>query len=247
MQTTILQIQGFLRNNEIDLALKKLQSIFSLSNSELVDDVVLLSAQFRKLQSDLRKGILDYAQENLSHNRITNAILSLLKEIKDDPDRFSEFDKVEKELDESIEERSKQALSPTVKDALFERLSYIKRKAIAPPALWIDDMPTNNLYECKVLNSIGVQLDLAVSSEQAYNMLKSKSYDLILSDISRDQVSDEGLRFHERLLREGIDIPLVFYTGFADRSRGVPPYAFGLADLPNELIHLVLDILERKY
>ena len=78
-------------------------------------------------------------------------------------------------------------------------------------------------------------------------MLKTKNYELILSDIARNDINDEGLRFHKKLIDESIYIPLVFYTGFVDKEKGVPPYAFGIADLPNELIHLVLDVIERKY
>ena len=71
MEQVVLQLEDFVVNNEIDLALKKLQSIFSLSNSDLVNDAILLAAQFRKLHSDVRKNIIDYTQENLIHNRYT--------------------------------------------------------------------------------------------------------------------------------------------------------------------------------
>jgi len=247
MEKVIIQIQDYVGNNEIDLALNKLQSIFSLSNSELVNDVILLSAQFKKLQSDVRRGVIDYAQENLGHNKIINAILSLIKELTDSPDRFAEYDKAEKELDESVKEKTNIYLPTEIKDALFERMTYIKGKNLKIQAIWIDDFPSNNIYESKILNSIGLEIDYARSSEEGYRMIEEKDYAIILSDIGRDGYSDEGLRFHKRLLDENIDIPLIFYVGFVDRSKGVPPYAFGIADLPNQLIHLVMDIMERKY
>lgn len=247
MEQAVLQLEDFVANNELDLALKKLQSIFSLSNSELVNDVILLAAQFRKLHSDVRKGIIDYTQENLTHNKISNAILSLIKEIKNCPNVFAELTSVEKELDQSVKEKTNEELSIEIKDALFERLTYIKGKEIVIKAIWIDDFPSNNIYESKILSLIGIQIDIAKSSDEGYKMIKKNSYEIILSDISRNGISDEGIRFHRQLIGENIDIPLIFYTGFADRSKGVPPYAFGIVDLPNELIHLVLDVIERKY
>ena len=247
MEKTLLQIQDYIFQNEVEMALKKLQSIFSIAGSELVNDVILLMAQLKKLQSDIRKGIIDYATENLVHNRIVNSVLSLTKEIETEPEQFVKFVEVEAELDKSIKEKIDEELPISMKDSLFERLSYVKEKNLEVNAIWIDDFPSNNRYESKVLKSVGVKIDYAKSSEEGYEMLKTKNYELILSDIARNDINDEGLRFHKKLIDESIYIPLVFYTGFVDKEKGVPPYAFGIADLPNELIHLVLDVIERKY
>jgi len=44
----------------------------------------------------------------------------------------------------------------------------------------------------------------------------------------------------------GDGAPVVFYIGDLDEDRGVPPGAFGITDRVEELLHLVLDALERR-
>jgi CheY-like chemotaxis protein len=112
--------------------------------------------------------------------------------------------------------------------------------------LWVDDLPANNDYECRVFRSFGVKVDQARSSEGAFARLQNHRYDLILSDMSRDDLADAGLRFLEQLRSTKDKTPIMFYVGSVDESRGVPPGAFGIADKPELLIHLVLDVVERR-
>ncbi|TNE56034.1 MAG: response regulator [Bacteroidetes bacterium] len=247
MEQTILQIQDLLTNNEVEPALHKLRSIFSLAGSDLVNDAVLLSGQIKKLQSDVRKGILDYSQETLAHNRLLNATVSLLDELRQAPDKFAAFVATEQQLDISVRQRGAELLSADIKDVLFERMAAVKEKNLDLRILWVDDSPSNNRYESRLLESIGLRTDYAESSTAARQLLETNNYTLILSDISRNGVSDEGFRFLRELIEQGIDLPTIFYTARVHRNRGVPPFAFGIAAMPNDLLHLVLDVLARKY
>ena len=40
--------------------------------------------------------------------------------------------------------------------------------------------------------------------------------------------------------------PVIFYIGIFDPKLGIPGGAFGITNRPDELLHLVLDALERK-
>jgi len=40
-------------------------------------------------------------------------------------------------------------------------------------------------------------------------------------------------------------VPVIFYIGYPDPSKGVPPHAFGITHRPDELLHLIMDALER--
>jgi hypothetical protein len=42
------------------------------------------------------------------------------------------------------------------------------------------------------------------------------------------------------------DTPVVFYIGQADPHVYTPPGAFGIASDPEDLLHLILDVMERK-
>ena len=247
MSTTLSDLYQLVSEAEIEKALQKLQSMLSMAGSELVNDAVLLSAQHKKLLSDSRKGIIDFNQENLAFNRINNGILSLLDELKDQPAVFAQFSKMETDMENAVMERSHASMPEVAKDALFLRMAYVREKKLAARALWIDDTPDSNRFEWGMLESVGLQFERAASSQEALEKLQTAAYDLVISDVARENNPREGLDFLQRLPESLRAIPFLFYVGRADRSRGVPPYAFGIADMPDELAHLAMVVLERKY
>ena len=83
-----------------------------------------------------------------------------------------------------------------------------------------------------------------VSTREALAALAGGPWDLLLSDIARDGVADAGIRLLGQL--PPVAPSVVFYTGSIDDSRPVPRGAFGIADRPDPLLHLVLDVLERN-
>ena len=245
MELIYKQLSEYVSNNELKLALTKMKNIFTLANSDFLNDAISLLAQLEKLRSDVRKGIIKYSDETFRQNVITNSILDLIEELKNNPKEFEEFENVESRLDKATKKRNL-ILPISVKDVLYERLSYVKDREIVLNIIWIDDNPGNNYYESWILKKVGFSIDIAKSSREAFQLLKEKQYDLILTDVGRDGKRTEGYEFHLKLIDEKIDIPLIFYTSFVDRSKGVPPYAFGIADLPNELLHLIVDVVQRK-
>ncbi len=247
MQTTLEQIYELISEAEVEKALKKLQGALSMANSELVNDVVLLSAQYKKLQSDIRKGILDYNQETLASNRIVNSLLSLVDELKENPEIFDRFSKMEWQMEQTMMVKKRMELSENSKDSLFLRMAYVREKKLTLLALWIDGSPDANTYEWGMLVSLGVEFDRAESSAEALEKLQTNEYALVISDIGREGNPKEGLDFFQNLPEDKKRIPFIFYVGALDKGRGVPPYAFGITDMPSELAHLVLDVLERKF
>jgi len=111
--------------------------------------------------------------------------------------------------------------------------------------LWVDDNPGNIIYESRILRSVGVHIDVVTSTEQALSALSGNDYDLVISDIARDGVPDEGLRFLSQVRSRQLHRPTVFYTGVVDWDRGTPPYAFGITNRVDDLLHYVMDIAER--
>jgi CheY-like chemotaxis protein len=55
----------------------------------------------------------------------------------------------------------------------------------APFILWIDDNPKNNSYFIQQLSDTGIKVDLAQSTSEGEALLKSKKYDLLISDMGR--------------------------------------------------------------
>jgi CheY-like chemotaxis protein len=128
----------------------------------------------------------------------------------------------------------------------IRRARIVARFLDGAKILWVDDHPGNNLNEVRVLEEFGIRIDHVRSTTEALNRLLGRSFDLILSDIDRDGNNNAGTEFLSALRTSGCPIPLVFYVGKVDPTRGVPAGAFGIAHQPEPLIHLVLDALERQ-
>lgn len=112
--------------------------------------------------------------------------------------------------------------------------------------LWIDDVPENNMNERKMFRQLKTEIEFALDTEEALRLLRRKDFDLILSDISRNNNNKAGLEF----LKEYEDAPMekrpvIFYVGVFDPALGTPGGAFGITNRPDELVHYVMDVLER--
>ena len=111
--------------------------------------------------------------------------------------------------------------------------------------LWVDDHPENNLNERKMFKKLNVEIDTAKSTDEALEILKHAHYDLILSDIAREH-SSNGLKMLKEFRKEDYKTPVIFYIGVIKPEKGVPAGAFGITNRPDELLHLTMDVLERK-
>jgi CheY-like chemotaxis protein len=110
--------------------------------------------------------------------------------------------------------------------------------------LWVDDHPENNVWERRALESLGVTFLTVERTETAEASLTTGSFQMIISDIRRDSGRDDGLSGLSRLSAAAPGIRTVFYVGALDTA-GTPPGAFGITNDPEELFHLILDIVER--
>jgi len=133
------------------------------------------------------------------------------------------------------------ALSPVLRRA--EMVAPVLQGA---RVLWVDDNPDNNLYERMTLDSLGVTIDLAFSTGEALSMLSRTKYDVVISDMERNGVTDEGLRLLRQMQERRSYLKTVLYTFNLKPETGIPQGAFGITERPDELLHYILDILERE-
>ncbi len=133
------------------------------------------------------------------------------------------------------------ALSPVLRRS--QRVSSIFQNA---RILWVDNHPDYNIYESQLLRSFGVKVDFAQSTSEGISRLRQKKYDLVISDMEREDISNEGLKFLDEMRKQHFYLRTIFYVGEVDLSKGTPPYAFGITDSPEDLLHFVIDILERE-
>jgi CheY-like chemotaxis protein len=118
--------------------------------------------------------------------------------------------------------------------------------------LWVDDQPANNERERALLRPDGVVFDNVVSTAEAIAQLQGTTYDLVITDLGREESSDQSRVAGAELLASPVIAdggpPVVVYGG-----RGVEQWrdlltsagAFGVTSSPAQLLHLVRQALGR--
>ncbi|MCI0515817.1 response regulator [candidate division KSB1 bacterium] len=140
----------------------------------------------------------------------------------------------------------KVVVPPEDRQLVIERALNHQQVLSGTQMLWVDDHPENNLNERRMFKQLKVDIDTAKSTTEALEMLKFAHYQIILSDMLRDQEKTAGLEFLKRLREIDLQTPVIFYIGVIDPERGTPAQSFGLTNRPDELLHLVIDAVERK-
>jgi CheY-like chemotaxis protein len=97
----------------------------------------------------------------------------------------------------------------------------------------------------KILNSLGILVEVARTSKDGLAALAVAKFDVVISDMMRNEVPDEGLRFLAQMRNSKLHRPTIFTVGRFDPSLGTPAYAFGITNRVDEMLNLVFDALER--
>jgi len=154
-----------------------------------------------------------------------------------------------------LNSKAKKAIATDTDDApqlaempsVESRAKVVKQLVQGSRILWVDDIPANNLYERTVLSSLGIATDLALSTEEAVYMSERLKYDLIISDMNRAGDPSAGLKMLDKLQKQGINSPVIYYVGTIRAEHGIPLQAFAITNRPDELLHYVFDVLERRH
>jgi CheY-like chemotaxis protein len=109
--------------------------------------------------------------------------------------------------------------------------------------LWVDDDPDGNLNEAQILRSLGAWIEFATTSKRGRELLKKAKFDVVISDIDREDREDEGVRFVQQIRGQP---PTILYVTKLDRERGTPAHAFAITNRPDQLLHYVLDALDHE-
>ena len=122
---------------------------------------------------------------------------------------------------------------------------HIRRLAEAS-VLWVDDIPANNLYERRALETLGLHFTASTSTEDALEKLRLRKYDVIISDMARSSDRQAGYTLLKAIRDLGDTTPYVVYSSSnlpehkaEARQRG----AIGSTNNPQELFELVLSAI----
>ena len=140
---------------------------------------------------------------------------------------------------------------PAVADALhaaranftgLRRAEAVEKVVRGARLLWINRQPQHNTWEREVFHSFGSTIVAVDSAPAALASLQQESCHVAVSDVYGYDDANGGVAAVEALHRTAADVPVVFYVNDVGGSFG----AFGRTNEPNELLHLVLDRLERS-
>jgi CheY-like chemotaxis protein len=79
--------------------------------------------------------------------------------------------------------------------------------------LWVDDRPNNNVYERQAMESMGLQFTLALSTAEAMEILRTRRFAAIISDMGRKEGPTEGYVLLEALRAQDKSTPFFIYAG----------------------------------
>jgi len=111
--------------------------------------------------------------------------------------------------------------------------------------LLVNVVPAGMSHVIRIMRELKIEVDLATTSDEALELLLHHPFDVVISDMRRGSVEDEGSRFLSRMHAHNLHAPLIFTVGRFDPGRGTPPYAFGITNRVDDLLNLVFDALER--
>ena len=113
--------------------------------------------------------------------------------------------------------------------------------------LWVDDRPENNVYERKAFESQCFTFSLALSTDQALEMLNDSKFTAIISDMGRKEGSQEGYVLLERIRNSGDKTPFFIYAssnGIEHKKLALEKGAQGSTNNAQELYRMVMTKIE---
>lgn len=139
--------------------------------------------------------------------------------------------------------KQKVTVSEEDKDRIVRRLERSATLLKGARILWVDDQPENNTQEVSLLATFGARIEQVTTNAEALRRLQSNGFDVVISDQEREGRRDAG----EALVQSTGGRPwTILYIGDVDENRPTPAHVFCVTDRPHQLVHFVLDALERQ-
>jgi DNA-binding NtrC family response regulator len=114
--------------------------------------------------------------------------------------------------------------------------------------LWVDDHPEWNSDLIRLFERYEMVVHVVRSTDEALARSRAGAYDLVITDMWRDTEHPScaaGITLMNALSRQRRRPPIIIYAAQFDPKLGVHPAAFSYAKHANELVHLVIDVMER--
>jgi CheY-like chemotaxis protein len=120
--------------------------------------------------------------------------------------------------------------------------------------LWVDDRPVNNVYERNVMEGLGATISLATTTDEAIEKVHQAKYDVIISDMGRDEKGEynrkAGYDLLDTLRSMNITTPFVIYAGSnapEHKAEAERRSALGSTNNAQELFQLVSRAVQKSF
>lgn len=123
------------------------------------------------------------------------------------------------------------------------------RRLTEASVLWVDDNLSNNLYERKALEALGIRFTLNTSTNDALEKLRTYKYDVIISDMGRPPDKQAGYTLLAEKQKLGDTTPYIIYAGSnapEHKAEARQKGAVGSTNDPQELFQLVLGAIQTE-
>ena len=108
--------------------------------------------------------------------------------------------------------------------------------------LWVDDRPENNVYERQAMEAMGLEFTLALSTTEALQVLSTRRFAAIVSDMGRKEGPREGYALLEALRARDKSTPFFIYAGSnapQHRREAALRGAQGSTNIAEDLVEMV--------
>ncbi len=171
--------------------------------------------------------------------------LSLILTLQDRDEQAEILAKVQRRKQQQSAER---VVEPAVKGApaAHETMYQWIPGASGRRVLWVDDHPENNARLAELLRTSGADVQQVTDGEAAFELIKSLTPDVLLSDIGRSGNPEAGFEDLARFRSEGDYAgPVVFYSARVSQSKRARASELGaaIATSERELLDAIAAIL----
>ncbi|UTA54335.1 response regulator [Lysobacter soli] len=124
------------------------------------------------------------------------------------------------------------------------------RKAHKTSILWVDDEPQGNASEVETLESLGMSVTTATSTEQALDILSRERFDLVVSDMGRPPDQRAGYTLLAEMRNRKIRLPFLIYAAGGNlpknREEAIARGAYGSTNRATELFQMILRVIGER-
>ena len=86
-------------------------------------------------------------------------------------------------------------------------------RLVGKSILWVDDNPANNELGVRALRKFQMEVEQVISTEAALAALRSRHFDLIISDMGRGSNMRAGYELLEAIRRTDMQVPFLIFAG----------------------------------